>query len=205
MNSHTYIMKLNLRLLQRLVCILVPFILLSCSKEKGTDSTISDGKTKLVIELQGARGVSEAVVNAQGGSLSSSSPTFDQQVIKQQTIKGESEIIVQHSEFSLVSKTGSDKSENVQKASSNQASVPYYPLGYEPLSSGATRALESGITYRMIVYRESDNAFIGETTAVVGQTAPRLNVEYNTRYKWYAYSYNSKDALDPFNVSNTCR
>ena len=177
--------------------------LTSCQKLSDSQKELGDGKTALLFDLQGVSGISETIEGksqSHGNLIGKNNLIIAQRNISEKIYSGDADFLVHHEEYEVIKDSLKN---NAIKAKGQVAAVPFYPDGFDPLGSATSRPLEAGIKYRMLVYRKSDNAFIGESTAIVGQSSPRIVVDFGVEYLWYAYSYNSKDDLPNFSPSNT--
>ena len=68
-------------------------------------------------------------------------------------------------------------------------------------------SLTNGTHYKIVLFKVDANNnptdFVQQVEGIVGSAAVSIPVYRNTKYRWYAYSYNNKSQMEPFNSSQT--
>lgn len=175
---------------------LITFLcIISCVKEK--DNNNINNEVSLSFQVAGVSGIVSDVASIDDKMASTNfqntSAALNEKLISQNIHTDEYDFFLGHTELSLA------KSSKKELLAHNQ---PLYPSNYDPIGSGVSRPLENNVKYRVLVFKASDDSYVGTIDATVGTVASRLVVDGGVEYKWFAYSYNSDNSLPAIDISN---
>lgn len=191
--------------------LLVGLALSSCQKNVNENTDPTGFSVSFTVEPTVALDESEVQTGTEGlaKAAASGSQTDWGTIQTTQSIHNEDDDVV------LIQEEIGPKEKLKIKSSSNSTSnnglkastKPDYPPGYIPNVGGLpNRLLPKDVKYRVMVYDEN-NVFVEQVNGVVGSTpsGQAVNLKQNKKYKYFAYSYYSKDPIDPIaagSVSN---
>ena len=140
-------------------------ILILFSCQKKYDDSQISGETRLAFRVGHIEKVSSA------NSKNTSGDESVQKVIDTIDIKG----------FEAVVSLVSEDIDNITSSNSSKFAN--------------TESIGDNIKYRVYIFKDSDNSFIGTFDGNSNGTDYYLDVQARTKYKWYAYSYNSSEPI----------
>jgi len=160
--------------LSSIYIVFVAFTVFGCRKEK--DIVAIDGSAQFVFNVSG---VNNFTNNTENNKLATKNIAPSQHNSNAVKLNEQINIISSSKESSII----------------NNLDISQ-PLSGIKNKLASTTPVKSGIKYRILLYNADNNNLIRTVEATVGITES-IPVEPGVNYKWYAYSFNSEDGIDP--------
>lgn len=160
-------------------------ILISCSKENGTEKVVTQG-TKLIVNVLGITDITEV------SAVKLKANTEGKALVKQGDIMPKE----------MISFKGFDAQVSLEKDDLRTTNVSIGDRVTSSLGSGQlmAAAMKTGVKYRLLIYK-IDGTFVSSTQLLSG-TAGEVYVEKGEKYNWYAVSYHNTDDIPTVNSAN---
>lgn len=180
-----YNKRYNPKLVLTALALCATTLIVGCSKKDDTKDLIGDG-TKIIVNVMGITDMTE--VPAKLKASAAEMPTIKDNEIMPKEMRSLGAFDAQ------VSLTKDELKQRPVSIGENVTST----LGSGQLMAAA---MESGVTYRLVIYDASDNTVVSSTQLVSG-TQGEVNVRKGGTYNWYAVSYNNTENIPHADETN---